>query len=238
MICAIVIVLVTSCFFEIFAVDFIEVTATLVELAQQIPGVRQLSEELRADVAAGLDVEGSILLHADETHARDAAHQSLQLLRFRSCSVFRCSATLARCHCFRSGGQCFCRGLHRVPFCICIRHCSMRCSTLPIRSLLCAEVYHIKAFVLQLLSELVDASAGDHPSFYEDADAVGYFLDLVELVGGDQDGTTILDAQLTNQRGELTHAGRVDAEGRLIHDDDFRILHENIGDTETLSHTT
>ena len=238
MICAIVIVLVTSCFFEIFAVDFIEVTATLVELAQQIPGVRQLSEELRADVAAGLDVEGSILLHADEAHTRDAAHQRFQLLRFRSCSVFRCSATLARCHCFRSGGQCLCRGVHRALLCARLHRCSVLRSHRSIRALLCAEVYHIKAFVLQLLSELVDASAGDHPSFYEDADAVGYFLDLVELVGGDQDGTTILDAQLTNQRGELTHAGRVDAEGRLIHDDDFRILHENIGDTETLSHTT
>ena len=122
--------------------------------------------------------------------------------------------------------------------CARLHRCSVLRSRRPIRGLLCAEVNHVKAFVLQLLSELVDASAGDHPSFYEDADAVRDFLDLVELVGGDQDGAAILDAQLTDQSGELTHAGRVDAEGRLIHDDDFRILHENIGDTETLSHTT
>lgn len=91
--CAIVIVLVTSCFFEIFAVDFIEVTATLVELAQQIAGVSKLPEELRADVAARLDVEGSIFLHADEAHARDAAHQCFQLFCFRNtliyCSIIR-----------------------------------------------------------------------------------------------------------------------------------------------------
>ena len=208
------------------------------ELTQQIPGVRQLLEELRADVAAGLDVEGSILLHADEAHARDAAHQRFQLLRFRSCSVFRCSATLARCHCFGSGGQCLCRGVHRAMLCARLHRCSVLRSHRSVRGFLCAEVYHVEAFILQLLSELVDASAGDHPSFYEDADAVRDFLDLVELVGGDQDGAAILDAQLTNQGGELTHARRVDAEGRLIHDDDFRILHEDIGDAETLSHTT
>ena len=107
-----------------------------------------------------------------------------------------------------------------------------------IRRLLCAEVDHVKAFVLELLSEFVDASAGDHPALYEDTNAVRDFLDLVELVGGDQDGAAILDAQLTDQSGELTHTGRVDAERRLIHDDDFRILHEDIGDAETLPHTT
>ena len=57
-------------------------------------------------------------------------------------------------------------------------------------------------------------------------------------MGGDQDGAAILDAQLTDQCGELSHTGRIDAERRLIHDDDFRVLHEDIGDAETLPHTS
>ena len=51
-------------------------------------------------------------------------------------------------------------------------------------------------FRLDLVSELIDTSAGDQVSVHENTDPVTDLLDLVELMAGYQDRLLILNAQL------------------------------------------
>lgn len=96
--------------------------------------------------------------------------------------------------------------------------------------------HDIVPFVLKLPPELVDAAAGDQLSLDEDADPVADLLDLIELMGGQEDRASVLYGQLLDQSRQLAHSFGINPQRRLVHDDDLRILHQDIGNPEPLSH--
>lgn len=91
-------------------------------------------------------------------------------------------------------------------------------------------------FFLNLFSQLPDFSAGRQAAVYKDADPVADLLNLIELVRRNQKSSAILPGKLQHKLQQLPHAFRVDAQGRLVHDDNLRILHQHIGDSQTLLH--
>ena len=100
------------------------------------------------------------------------------------------------------------------------------------------DIEHIQPLVHQLTSELFNAAAGDQFSLDENSDAVGNFLDLIQIVGGDHDGNPVLLGKVTDESCDFTDTGRINAGGRLIHNDDARILHEDIGNSKALAHAS
>lgn len=100
------------------------------------------------------------------------------------------------------------------------------------------KIKNVQPFILQLLSQFIDLSAGDQMALDKDSDAVADLLNLIKLMRGNQDSPPVLNGKLTNQGNQLTHAFRVNTKSWFVHNDYFWILHQNVCDTETLFHTS
>jgi hypothetical protein len=69
----------------------------------------------------------------------------------------------------------------------------------------------------------------------DDHQVVGDHLDLVQQVRGQQDGCAAVGVA-AQQVAHPADAGRVQAVGRLVEDEDLRVPHQGGGDAEPLPH--
>ena len=79
------------------------------------------------------------------------------------------------------------------------------------------------------LQELLLGALGDDPALSDQHQVVGDLLDLVEQVGGEQHGAASLGV-LLEQPAHPVDAGRVEAVGGLVEDQDARVTEECMGD--------
>ena len=77
---------------------------------------------------------------------------------------------------------------------------------------------------------LVDHAAGAH-----DRDAVAQLLDLAHQVRGEQHGDALV-GEPPHERAHVAHAGRVEAGGRLVEQQQPRVAQQRPGDPEPLAH--
>ncbi len=68
-----------------------------------------------------------------------------------------------------------------------------------------------------------------------DHDVVGDDLDLVQEMGGEQDGAALV-GEAAEQVTHPSDPGRVQPVGRLIEDQDLRVAEQGGGDAEPLTH--
>lgn len=94
---------------------------------------------------------------------------------------------------------------------------------MPFSSFLHIMVINIRQF-LMLVLQIRHINQGDQLPTVEQSHAVANFLHLVQVVGREQDGQSLLPAQLPNELDELLNTGRVYSRSRFIQDYNFRIL--------------
>ncbi len=75
---------------------------------------------------------------------------------------------------------------------------------------------------------------GDLP-LHEDRDAIAHHLELAEQVAVEEDGPS-LAPQLDEDVADLASSHRVDAVGRFVEDDQLRIVHQRLGESDPLLH--
>ncbi len=86
-----------------------------------------------------------------------------------------------------------------------------------------------------LLGEFVHRPAGDHVALHEDRHPVADLLHLVQKVRGEHHRHT-LGGELPDELQELPGALGVEAERRLVHDDQPGLLQQHVGHAEPLPH--
>ena len=70
----------------------------------------------------------------------------------------------------------------------------------------------------------------------DDRDAVARLLDLREQVARDEDGDAALGGEVAHELADLADAGRVEAVGGLVEDQDVRVAEQRLRDAEALAH--
>ena len=83
--------------------------------------------------------------------------------------------------------------------------------------------------------QLVLGALGDDLAVADDDDLVGDALDLVEQVRAEQHGAALVGVA-AQQVAHPADAGRVEAVGRLVEDEDLGVAEERVGDAEALAH--
>ena len=97
-------------------------------------------------------------------------------------------------------------------------------------------VINIRQF-LMLVLQIRHINQGDQLPTVEQSHAVANFLHLVQVVGREQDGQSLLPAQLPNELDELLNTGRVYSRSRFIQDYNFRIFDKHVCQPQSLAHT-
>ena len=90
--------------------------------------------------------------------------------------------------------------------------------------------------VVERRRQLVDGAAGAQLAGDEDADPVAHLLHLVQQVRREQHRDALVRAQPLDQQQQLAHTLGVDVDGRLVQDQDRRLLDQRVGDAEPLAH--
>ena len=85
------------------------------------------------------------------------------------------------------------------------------------------------------LEQLLLGALGDDPALPDQDQVVGDLLHLVEQVGGEEHGAAACGV-LPQQAAHPVDAGRVEAVGRLVEDQDARVAEQRVGDAESLAH--
>ena len=83
--------------------------------------------------------------------------------------------------------------------------------------------------------QLLLGALGDDAALPDEDQVVGDPFDLVQEVGGEQDGAAG-GGVVAEQAAHPVDAGRVEAVGRLVEDQDRRVTQEGVGDPEALAH--
>ena len=81
----------------------------------------------------------------------------------------------------------------------------------------------------------VDAVLGDDPALMDDDHALAHHAHLGQDVAGQENGAVL--AQLPDQLARLRHLDRVDADGRLIENQHFRIVDDRLRQSDALPKT-
>ena len=76
--------------------------------------------------------------------------------------------------------------------------------------------------------QLVERARGHQPAFVDDHDAVAGLGDLGQDVGREDD--RVLALERLDQAPDLDDLGRVEADRRLVEDEDLGIVDEGLGD--------
>lgn len=87
-----------------------------------------------------------------------------------------------------------------------------------------------------LVLQIRHINQGDQLPTVEQSHAVANFLHLVQVVGREQDGQSLLPAQLPNELDELLNTGRVYSRSRFIQDYNFRIFDKHVCQPQSLAH--
>ena len=83
--------------------------------------------------------------------------------------------------------------------------------------------------------DVADVAFGEQPATANDGDRVGDLLHLAENVAGDKHGLSA-PSQVPHHAANLVNAGRVKPIGRLVEDEQVRILEQRCRDGEPLFH--
>ena len=86
-----------------------------------------------------------------------------------------------------------------------------------------------------LAAQVGEGALVDDAARVDDGDAVAQFLDLGQLVAGEQDGHALL-GQAPDQLAHVAHAGGVEAGGGLVEDQEARPAQQRGGDAKALAH--
>ena len=85
------------------------------------------------------------------------------------------------------------------------------------------------------LEELVERALVDEMALVDDPHDVGQLLDLGQDVARDEDRPARI-GQVAQLRPQAVDPGRVEAVGRLVEDEQLRVVQEGRGDAEPLAH--
>src|SRR5690554_465106 len=96
---------------------------------------------------------------------------------------------------------------------------------------------YIRLFAKQLAGQGFDVSLYQKPSLNKNSYPITNLLYLMQVVGGQEHGQSLLPAELTDQGQKLPNPARVNTECGLVQYDDFRFPDQYVGQTKTLFHT-